>query len=134
MLSGGVERFYSGKAPGEVIVREGCAIRALDPRPDLSEQSRAVFSWGSDEIGASQLAIALLADALNDDRAATRYQQDFKNRMIANLPERWTVSRSRILGYVRLIKRQKVYAVALDPDGRPYISALMPSVPYKSSP
>lgn len=134
MLSSSFERFYSAKGIGEVMVREGDVTRALEPRSDLSEQRAATFSWGRDETGAAQLAVSLLADALDDDRAAKRYHQDFRNRVIVNLPERWTISRTRILGYVRVIKRQRAYSAALTEDEQRYISGLMAPVSHKPLP
>jgi hypothetical protein len=120
--SGSVERFYSAKGLGEVIVREGEAGHVLEPRPDLGEEGPEAFSWGRNEAGAAQLALALLADALNDDRAAKRYYQEFRRRVIANLPERWTISRTRILGYVRVIKYERGAAALIGESG------LMPRV------
>ena len=116
MLSGGIERLYSGRGLGEVIVREGGATRVLEPRPTLSDTGSTAFTWGRDEAAGAQLAVALLADALNDDRAAKRYHQDFRDRVIANLPERWTISRTRILRYVRVIKYERGHAAACIDD------------------
>ena len=132
MLSGVIERFYSGKAPGEVTVREGGTTRVLEPRPDLNGERATVFTWGSDEAGARQFAVALLADALDDDAAAKRYHQDFRQRVIANLPERWTISRTRILRYVRVIKYQRGSAALIQDEQQSIIG--LPRVSYKPSP
>jgi Family of unknown function (DUF6166) len=105
MSSKGVERFYSGKASGEVTVREGSSTRVLEPRSGSSgEEEPRPFTWGRDETGATQLAIALLADALCDDAEARRLHQDFLHRVITNFPDRWTITRSRVLAHVRLLK------------------------------
>jgi hypothetical protein len=104
MMSRGVERFYSGKASGEVTVREGGLTRILGPRPGSSGEQPRPFTWGRDESGAAQLAFALLADALCDDTEATRLHQNFRHRVIANFPDRWTITRTRILAHVQMMK------------------------------
>jgi hypothetical protein len=104
MMSGSVERFYSGKASGEVTIREGGATRRLQPRPDTSGAEPRPFTWGRDETGATQLAFALLADALCDDAEATQLQQNFRHRVITNFPDRWTITRTRIIAHVHMMK------------------------------
>jgi len=49
----------------------------LDPRHDLRNHSPDGFAWGYGGSGPAQLALAILADAL-DDREATRLYQRFK--------------------------------------------------------
>jgi hypothetical protein len=104
MISSGVERFYSGKASGEVTVRESGLTRVLGPRPGSSGAQPRPFTWGRDETGAAQLAFALLADALCDDAEARRLHQNFRHRVIANFPDRWTITRTRILAHVQMMK------------------------------
>jgi Family of unknown function (DUF6166) len=104
MMSGSVERFYCGKASGEVTVREGGASRTLAPRPGASGGEPKSFTWGRNETGATQLAFALLADALSDDAEARRWHQNFRHRVISNFPERWTITRSRILAHVDMMR------------------------------
>jgi Family of unknown function (DUF6166) len=117
------ERFYSGKASGEVVIRERRRTDMLRPRPDLSGQGTGPFSWGKNGTGAAQLALALLADALCDDAIAKRFHQDFRHRVISNFPDRWTITRTRILAYVRVMQYQSDEgdSVALDamPEGKP---------------
>jgi hypothetical protein len=116
------ERFYSGKASGEVVIRERRRTDMLRPRPDLSGQGPGPFSWGKNGAGAAQLALALLADALCDDAIAKRFHQDFRHRVISNFPDRWTITRTRILAYVRVMQYQSDEgdSVALDamPEGK----------------
>jgi len=52
----------------------------------------------------AQLALALLADALGDDERAQRFHQDFNRRAVSLFPDRWTITRSRILAYVNVIE------------------------------
>jgi Family of unknown function (DUF6166) len=103
MPSSSVERFYSGRASGEVMVREGHLTRVLKPRSGSSEQEPRRFTWGRNETGAAQLAFALLADAC-DEAEAKRLHQNFRHRVIANFPDRWTITRTRILAHVRMMK------------------------------
>lgn len=103
-MSGSIERFYCGKASGEVTVRESGSTRILEPRRGSRAEATRPFTWGRDESGASQLAFALLADVLCDDAEARQLHQNFRHRVIANFPDRWTITRTRILAYVRMMK------------------------------
>jgi uncharacterized protein DUF6166 len=98
------ERFYSGGLNGRVTVREAAAKRPLDNRSDLRDYS-TMFEWGRDSAGAAQLSLALLADALDNDARAQLLHQHFKNRVILDLPERWTMTRSRILAHAKMLER-----------------------------
>ena len=102
----GVERFYSGGEEGQVTFREEDARRSLDPRLDLGEFSLTGFAWGNVHAGAQQLALALLADALQDDHRATTLSQKLTRRVISILPARWTITRTRILQHVEIIELQ----------------------------
>lgn len=104
MVAGSIERFYSGKGSGEVTVREGDLTRVLELRPRSSAEEPTPFTWGRNETGAAELAFALLADALCDDTEAMRLRQEFRNRVITNFPDRWTISRTRILAHVRMMR------------------------------
>jgi len=103
------ERLYSGDSGGRVTVREGTRKKPLDARIHLHRHSET-FEWGRDNVGAAQLSLALLADALEDDPRAQQLQQDFKERVVVDLPERWTITRSRILAHVRMIEALRVHA------------------------
>lgn len=100
------ERFYSGEAGGQVVVHEGAKKRPLDPRFDLRRHSPAGFGGGYAGSGPSQLGLALLADALDDDARALQLYLRFSCRVVAIFPQRWTITRSRILAHVDLIEDQ----------------------------
>ena len=51
-----------------------------------------------------QLALALFADALGNETRALRLSGRLYQRVVMNLPERWTISRSRILAHIYLIE------------------------------
>lgn len=102
----GVERFYSGGESGTVTFREEDARRPLDPRLDLENSSLTGFAWGNVDAGAQQLALALLAEALQDDHRAATLAHEFAHRVISILPARWTITRTRIFQHVEVIEFQ----------------------------
>jgi hypothetical protein len=101
------ERFYSGRED-HVSIREGEQSLPLNARLDLDPEGQTVLNWGRANPKGKRLAIALLADALNDDRAAVDLAEAFTARVVAMLPERWTMSRTRILSFVEIITRESV--------------------------
>jgi hypothetical protein len=74
--------------------REGHAVtvtvdgRRLNPRRDLWNHSPNGFEWGYGGSGPAQLALAILADHLDDDQEALNFYQRFKWAIIAELPGR----------------------------------------------
>jgi hypothetical protein len=94
------ERFYSGR-DSQVMVREGQQSGLLDPRLDLKPDDPPQFEWGDDAVGI-RLAVALLADAMDDDRMAINLAWAFSARVVVMLPKRWTMSRARVLSFVSL--------------------------------
>ena len=87
---------------GEVLV-DGVP---LNVRFDLRKHSPTGFEWGYHGSGPAQLALALLADCVGDDLAVTLYQE-FKRRVVANLPEdHWTLTSEEIEQTVRAILRE----------------------------
>lgn len=65
------------------VVADGSS---LDPRLDLREHSSDGLAWGYAGSGPAQLALALLADALDDETALEHYQR-FKRLVVAELPD-----------------------------------------------
>lgn len=78
-------RAYSGRRTPDGAVVE-TAGKLLDPRLDLWRHSPDGFEWGYGGSGPAQLALALLADVLEDDDEAIRLHQDFKWAVVAKLP------------------------------------------------
>lgn len=78
-------------------VREDGFCTPLNPRLDLRTHSPTGFAWGYSGSGPAQLALALLADYLGDDRAQELYQ-DFKWKVIVALPgsKGWTLNEGQI--------------------------------------
>ena len=95
------ERFYSGELGGQVTARKGASKRPLDPRFDLRKHSPPGLAPGDSAV---QLALALLADALDNDERALHLHEDFNCRMVTLFPKRWTITRSRILACLDAIE------------------------------
>ena len=61
---------------------------------------------GSRERWAEQLGLALLADAFRNEARAIGCTEKFTRRVSATLPERRTMTRSRIVAHVHMIDFQ----------------------------
>jgi hypothetical protein len=110
---GGDEVFYSGSLPGQVTIRRGIEKRPLAARFDLHKHvsmrftAGTGFAWGAPaDAGSSQLSLALLADALGDDARALQLHQRFNRRVVTILPDRWTITRSRIVAHAEVIEQR----------------------------
>jgi hypothetical protein len=103
------ERLYCGEFPSRVVVRDGGEKRPLDPRFDLRKHSLSGFAWGKaneNAAPANQLALALVADALRNDQRAAQLHERFSRRVVTLFPQRWTISRSRVLAYIDRIEEE----------------------------
>lgn len=96
---------YEGERSGQVWVTTAGRRRPLRLRLDLRNHSPTGFAWGYGGSGPAQLALALLADLLDDERALDLYQT-FKWRVIGRLPymEPWTLTEDHILSEVAAIE------------------------------
>lgn len=65
--------------------------RPLPPRFDLRALSKTGFEWTYEGAGPAQLALALLADHL-DDRAALAQYEDFMRDVVAHLANAWRLT------------------------------------------
>jgi uncharacterized protein (DUF2249 family) len=71
--------------------------KPLDPRLDLANKSPSGFEWGYLGSGPAQLALAILADHLEDDRKAQSLFQRFKEHVIAPIQDdAWSIDSSEI--------------------------------------
>jgi len=100
-------RDKSGKANVRRVNGNGKRQAPLRPRRDLDCHSWG-FEWGYAGSGPAQLALAILADALGDDKLALRLHQRFKFRVISALPQsqEWRLSLSDVLTHVEAITRE----------------------------
>lgn len=73
---------YRGQPGGNVTV-DG---KSLKKRFDLRKHSPSGFGWGYGGSGPAQLALAIMADFLEDDEAAQTVYQAFKAEVIARIP------------------------------------------------
>jgi hypothetical protein len=104
------ERFYSGRPDGQVTVRDavaGSTRRPLQPRSVLYKHRQNGFVRTDDGAECAHIALAILADALGDEAYALRTHEYFSRRVVAQFPDRWTISRSRVLACVNLIEHEK---------------------------
>ena len=88
-------KIYEGgrSLDGAVVTVEG---RPLPPRHDLKLLSRAGFEWTYEGAGPAQLALALLADHLGDDRAALAGYERFMREVVAHLDNAWRLTSADI--------------------------------------
>src|SRR5256885_1004724 len=69
----------------------------LNPRLDLRKHSVTGFEWEYEGSGPAQLALALLADHLSDDKLALEHYHMFKRAIVARLPFKgWTLTTEEI--------------------------------------
>jgi hypothetical protein len=95
-------------APGIVTVhREGQPPRPLDPRFDLRMHADGL-NWSYGGSGPAQLALALAADVLGDDKAARYVHQKLKSRLVAALPrDGWSLTETQIRLAIADIQQQR---------------------------
>jgi hypothetical protein len=88
-------------------VRQGACEFPLNPRLDLARHSPDGFEWGYHGSGPAQLALAILADALNNDRRALSLYQQFKREAIAVQPRDrdWELSHADVIQMVQEMER-----------------------------
>ena len=88
------KRTYSGMRQSDGTTLVNVNGRPLAARADLRNESATTFDWGYEGRGApAQLALAILADHLGDDRKAVRYYEHFLRCVIQSLPsESWILT------------------------------------------
>jgi hypothetical protein len=109
----GIPHRESGLGQPVVTVCDGQKCQALPLRLDLFNHSPSGFSWGYGGSGPAQLALALLADALEDDDRAIRLHHDFKFKVVAAWPEgeRWWITADQTAAVVKVIDQENAQAV-----------------------
>ncbi|HVO14782.1 MAG TPA: DUF6166 domain-containing protein [Alphaproteobacteria bacterium] len=78
---------------GATVTADG---KALDPRYDLAKLSPTGFEWTYEGPGPAQLALALLADHLGDDKKALALYKGFMREVVANLDNSWRLTSADI--------------------------------------
>ena len=97
-------KYYHGlrereTGPQPVYVVEEGQRRPLDPRHDLRNHSPDGFQWGYGGSGPAQLALAILADASDDETAMQHYQQ-FKSDIISQFQSDWMISETVVQSWI----------------------------------
>lgn len=91
--------------PGKIIGQEN---DTLPPRLDLRNHSPDGFSWGYGGSGPAQLALAILADAIGDERALAIYQ-DFKWKVVSrfDIASSWNLPLSKVMEVVNRLEADR---------------------------
>ena len=90
---------YEGKRQGYAVIVTVDG-RPLNPRLDLYNHSPTGFEWGYCGSGPAQLALAILADHLADDRQALDVCQRFKWAVVTKLPKKRWMLNSHIIDLI----------------------------------
>lgn len=97
---------YEGRRTrlGNIVTVDG---DLLDFRLDLQNHSPTGFEWGYAGSGSAQLALAILADHLEDEQQALNLYQRFKWTVVAGLPHQgWTLTTQQIDQIIGCIRRE----------------------------
>jgi hypothetical protein len=78
---------------GAVVTVDG---KPLNPRFDLKKFSAMGFEWTYEGDGPRQLALALLADHLGDDRKALALTETFMREVVSVLDNAWSMTGGEI--------------------------------------
>ena len=84
---------------------DGCQVTVnrehLDPRGDLWWHAPTAFAWDDGENGPAELALALLADALEDDGLAEKHCRQFTREVVAQFDrDRFLITQEAIRGWL----------------------------------
>jgi hypothetical protein len=102
---------YEGRRQGHAVIVTVNG-HPLNPRLDLYNHSPTGFEWGYCGSGPAQLALAILADHLSDDREALNLYQRFKWTVIVGLPRRrWILTNLIIDQILQNIRNQEAEGV-----------------------
>lgn len=82
---------------GIIVLVDG---QPLDPRYDLKEISENGFEWTYEGPEPAQLALAILAHHLKDDRKALQLYEGFMQAVVANLDNEWEMTGEDIDGAI----------------------------------
>jgi hypothetical protein len=98
-----VEKVYEGRR-----TMDGLRVTANgDPLPEYYEVKRFTpygFEWTYEGPEPRQLALAILADYLNDPQLALELSESFMKRVVANLDNDWTLTGDEIDVQLRELK------------------------------
>jgi hypothetical protein len=99
---------YEGRREGHAVIVTVDG-RRLNPRLDLWNHSPTGFEWGYGGSGPAQLALAILADHLDDDEEAFNFHHRFKWAVVAELPGRgWRLTSLEIDAVLRTLREVEI--------------------------
>ncbi len=104
-------KIYKGKVtPNELNWTVTVNDLPLNPRNELRNHSPTGFAWGYGGSGPAQLALAILADYLQDDTRAQKLYQKFKIAVIAKIPqnESWQLTDEEIKSIVERLEEEDI--------------------------
>ena len=107
-LSSSTRRLYSGSKDGVVVREAGKTTPLGSPRDQSELNGQSRFAWGAASPKGKALAEALLKDALGNEASAAELAATFNARVISILPDRWTMTRDRVLSYAHMMAHEKV--------------------------
>lgn len=97
-----VMKHYTGTHPPD-----GPEVMVLDRSHSTGGyQLDGQFAWGCPD-GATQLAVAILTDALGDEAKGRKLAPEFKLRVVARLPEEWELSQEDVRQLVARIEKAR---------------------------
>lgn len=113
--------YSASRGASYALVFDGTFQRQLDPRLDLRNHSPTGFAHGYFGSGPSQLALALLADALADHERALRLYMQFKTEFVARWPQDdgWTIAEDFIRAWADKVELDACSAADAGPCGFP---------------
>ena len=92
-------KIYAGDRTidGIVVTVDG---QALDQRLDLKTITDDGFEWSFEGPASAQLALAILADHIDDDAKALRLHEAFMREIVANFANEWQLTSDDVEGAV----------------------------------
>ncbi len=91
-----------------VVDKEAESTVELNPRLDLINHSPTGFGWGYLGSGPAQTALAILADAVDNDKFALSNYQLFKEMVIAHKTGTWSMSQREVRSWVTMFARPRM--------------------------
>src|SRR6266487_2370107 len=86
-----------GSIMNHEVLNQMLNTKPLNPRLDLCNHSPTGFECGYSGSGPAQLALALLAEHLNNDEQAVALHQPFKRKVVAALsPREWRLTSKQV--------------------------------------
>ena len=79
----------------------------LDPRYDLMQIAKGGFEWTYEGEGPAQLALAILADHLEDDQQALSLYEAYMHQVISDLDNDWEVTSDEVAVSIATLKSRE---------------------------